>query len=268
MSHRTSHKPEMAGQASSLPTGLPTPDGIAGGTPGPAGWKPALLWQRRGFSGTDLLVVLAIVSVLAAVVVPMIARARSKTRLQQCISNLQQVNRAVLLYAEDNKGIVPLLQSSPQPGSWWHYKEKVKGYLGYSGPPSPSEKVFGCPSDRGYGEGGEKLVPFRTSKKYNYTSYNLNSITLPGVPNIAGWQVSAVKEPSRTLLTMEWTAHAPLSWHRSRTGKANAPFYNDAESVVGFVDGHVGLIPIYYDGVNAAFTRNPIPGYSYKYSGD
>ena len=230
------------------------------------GFRPRL--GKHGFSATDLLVVLAIISVLAAVVAPMITRARSKARLQQCISNLQQVNRAVLLYAEDNKGTVPLLQSSPQPGSWWHYKEKVKGYLGLSGPASPNEKVFGCPVDRGYGEGGEKIVPFRTSKKYNYTSYNLNSITLPGVPNIAGWQVSAVKDPSHTLLTMEWTAHGPLSWHRSRTGKANAPFYNDAESVVGFVDGHVSFIPIYYDGVNAAYTRDPIAGYQYKYSGD
>ena len=66
---------------------------------------------------------------------------------------------------------------------------------------------------------------------------------------------------------MEWVAHAPLSWHRSRTGRANTPFYNDAESVVGFVDGRVALIKVYYDGLNAAYTRDPAPGYNYKYSG-
>ena len=225
-------------------------------------------FQPLGFAMAELLVVLAVLSVLAAIILPMVARSRSEARLMQCIANLQQVNRAVLLYAEENKGALPFLNPSPQPGGWWHYKEQVKGYVGFSGPSSPNEKVFGCPMDRGYGDGGETIVPFRTSKKYDYTSYNLNSINLPGVPNIAGWQVSAVKEPSRTLLTMEWTAHAPLSWHRSRTGKANAPFYNDAESVVGFVDGHVGFIPIYYDGMNAAYTRDPIPGYNYKYSGE
>ena len=224
--------------------------------------------RRNGFTPVELLVMLAVLSVLAAIILPVIARARSETRLKQCIANLQQVNRAVLLYAEEHQGTLPFLNPSPQPGSWWHYKEQVKGYLGLSGPASPNEKIFGCPADRGYGEGGEELQPFRLSKKHNYTSYNLNSINLPGVPNIAGWQVAAVKEPSRTLLTMEWTAHAPLSWHRSRTGKANAPFYNDAESVVGFVDGHVSFIPIYYDGINAAYTRDPLPGYSYKYSGD
>ncbi len=67
---------------------------------------------------------------------------------------------------------------------------------------------------------------------------------------------------------MEWTAHAPLSWHRSRTGRNNRPFYNDAENMVAFVDGHVEFIPIYYDGINSAATRDPIPGYKYKYSGD
>jgi prepilin-type processing-associated H-X9-DG protein len=67
---------------------------------------------------------------------------------------------------------------------------------------------------------------------------------------------------------MEWTAHAPLSWHRSLTGRRNHPFYNNAESMVGFVDGHVDFIPIYYDGINAAYTRDPIPGYKYKYGAD
>ena len=88
------------------------------------------------------------------------------------------------------------------------------------------------------------------------------------MPNVAGRTVSSIKNPATTLLTMEWTAHAPLSWHRSRTGKANMPFYSDAESVVGFVDGHVAFLPIYFDGCNPAYTRDPIPGYSYKYSGD
>jgi len=65
---------------------------------------------------------------------------------------------------------------------------------------------------------------------------------------------------------MEWTAHAPLSWHKSRTGKKNAPFYCDALSVVGFVDGHVTFTRIYYDGYNAAYTQDPISRYEYQYS--
>ena len=67
---------------------------------------------------------------------------------------------------------------------------------------------------------------------------------------------------------MEWTAHGPLSWHNSRTGARNAPFYDGAQSVVTFVDGHVDFIGIYYDGINPAYSRDPIQGYAYRYSGE
>ena len=65
---------------------------------------------------------------------------------------------------------------------------------------------------------------------------------------------------------MEWTAHAPLSWHTSKTGPQNMPFYCGAQSVVGFVDGHVGLTKIYYDGYNAvllSLDRKPAARYNF-----
>ena len=124
------------------------------------------------------------------------------------------------------------------------------------------------PVGPGYGDGLSKPQPFCRSERHDYTSYVFNGVNLPGVPNIAGREVPSIRDPARTLLVMEWTAHAPLSWHRSRTGSANTPFYSDAESVVGFVDGHAALVRIYYDGMNPAFTRDPVPGYNYKYSGD
>jgi hypothetical protein len=95
-----------------------------------------------------------------------------------------------------------------------------------------------------------------------------NGVTLPDLPNIAGRQLSSIKTPDQTLLVMEWSAHAPLSWHRSKTKQRNLPFYCDAESVVSFVDGHVSFSKMYYDGYNAAYTRDPIPGYDYNYSGN
>ena len=88
------------------------------------------------------------------------------------------------------------------------------------------------------------------------------------MPNIAGRQISSLKKSRQTLLVMEWTAHAPLAWHKSKTGRNNMPFYCDAQNVVGFVDGHASFSKIYYDGYNAAYTRDPIPGYDYQYSGN
>lgn len=223
---------------------------------------------RGAFTLTDFTVTLAVLSLLAALVLPKVAKARSDTRMAACLANVRQVNRAVIDYAEDHERTLPRMEGAPIPGGWWHYKNQIKGYLGLTGPSSPNDKVFACPDDRGYGEGAEKPQPFWRKKKHNYTSYVFNGVNLPGVPNVGGRELSTIREPAKTLLVMEWTAHAPLSWHRSRTGRANTPFYNDAESIAGFADGHAALIKFHYDGLNAAYTRDPAPGYQYKYSGD
>jgi hypothetical protein len=224
-------------------------------------------WSKRtaaaAFTKTDLLVTIATTAVVAALVVASLTGVRGKSRLKGCAANLQHVGRAVLRFAEDHGATLPGL-SQPESGDpWWWYKEEVKGYLGLVGLSSPNDRVFACPLDRGYSD----PKPFCKNPRFDYSSYVFNGVTLFGTPNIAGWKLAAVNHPKRTLLVMEWVAHAPLSWHRSKTGRDNAPFYRDAESVVAFADGRADLIKIYYDGYNAAYTRDPIPGYDYKYSG-
>ena len=207
---------------------------------------------------------MAAVALLAAIVLAVNAGARRRARLAACTSNLQQVGRAVLSFAVEHDGALPDTVPGQEGDLWWWYKEQVKKYAGLLGPSSPDDRVFACPDDRGYSD----PRPFHQTARFDYGSYVFNGVTLPGAPNIAGWKTEAVREPARTLLVMEWTAHAPLSWHRSRTGRRNLPFYSDAENVVAFVDGHVKFIPIHYDGYTAAFTRDPIPGYEYRYTGD
>jgi Tfp pilus assembly protein PilE len=217
-----------------------------------------------GFTVTDLLVTVALVLLLSAVAISAATTTRNKSRLARCTANLQQVNRAVLAFCNDNNQTLPTVTPADQKSLWWWYKEQVKRYAGLTGPSSPNDTVFACPEDRGYSD----PKPFYLSQRFDYGSYVFNGITMENVPNIAGWQLSSIKHPTRTLLVMEWTAHGPLSWHRSKTGKRNMPFYCGAESVAGFVDGHVSLSKIYYDGFNAAYTQDPIEGYDYQYSGD
>ena len=218
----------------------------------------------RAFSLPDLAVVIGATMLVGSLALPALMRSRARSHQAQCIHNVKEITRAVLLYADDYKGTLPQLDAKGGNGVWWWYKELVKDRLGLLGHSTPRDQAFACPDDRGYDE----PRPFHSSPKFDYGSYVFNGVNLPGLPNLAGKNVAAVKEPAKTLLMMEWTAHAPLSWHKSRTGRKNQPFYNDAENVVGFVDGRSEFIKIYYDGVNAAFTRDPIPGYAYKYSGD
>jgi type II secretory pathway pseudopilin PulG len=219
--------------------------------------------RPAGFSRADMLTTIAVISVLAAMVIVPLRRAQNRGRINVCQENLLQVSRAILTHANDHQARLPGPAADISGDLWWWYKEQIKGHLGMSGPSSANDRVFACPMDRGYSD----PKPFCQNARFDFNSYAYNGVTLPGLPNIAGWNVSDISQPKQTLLVMEWAAHAPLSWHRSRTGKANAPFYNDAESIVAFSDGHAGMIKVYYDGYNAAYTRDPIRGYDYKYSG-
>lgn len=219
--------------------------------------------ECEGYTRTDALAVLAGGAVLAALAGGLLLHSARQARLRRCIDNLGTVAKAVLAFAADRQGILPAAVPDAGGEVWWWYKEQVKSYAGLTGPASPADRVFACPDDRGYSD----PRPFHQTARFAYGSYVFNGVTLNDAPNIAGWKVEAIREPKRTLLTMEWTAHAPLSWHRSRTGSRNLPFYDRAESVVGFVDGHVRFLPIHFDGYTAAFTRDPAPGYEYRYSG-
>jgi hypothetical protein len=212
----------------------------------------------------DLAVALAGGSVLAALFLAHSAAVKEETSLARCTSNLQQVTRALSTFCEDHHQTLPGPDDTAPDNLWWWYKERVKDYLGLTGVSSPGDLVFACPGDRGYTD----PTPFHLSPRFDFGSYVFNGVTLPGMPNIAGRQLASLKKPRQTLLVMEWTAHAPLAWHKSKTGQKNMPFYCDAQSVVGFVDGHVSFSKIYYDGYNAAYTRDPIPGYDYEYSGN
>jgi prepilin-type processing-associated H-X9-DG protein len=217
---------------------------------------------RRGFTLTDLLVAVACVSVLGALLLAQQTRARTKVRLNLCTSNLAQVSHATLDYANDHQQRLPAGDGTDKHDIWWWYKEMVKPYAGLHGESSDQDTLFACPEDRGYSD----RTPFHQNGRFDFSSYVFNGVTLPGMPNLSGLSITDVNHPRRTLLVMEWTAHAPLSWHASQTGRRNAPFYCDAKSVVGFVDGHVSFIPIYFDGYNAAYTQDPISSYDYQYS--
>ena len=218
--------------------------------------------QCCGFTLTDLLVIVAAVSLAGAILVAISVASKTKTRLAACTSNLAKANQAVLQFAADNHQRLPAPAAGDKHSLWWWYKEQVKSYASLRGESSASDTVFACPNDRGYTD----PIPFSKNARFDFSSYVFNGVTLPGMPNIAGFQLAAINQPRRTLLVMEWTAHAPLSWHKSKTGRKNTPFYCDAKSVVRFVDGHVSFIPIYYDGYNAAYTQDPISSYDYQYS--
>src|ERR1039458_212872 len=70
----------------------------------------AIRQPRSAFTLIELLVVIAIIAILAALLLPVLSKAKARAQRTTCLNNLKQINLAVQLYAGDNHDA---LQSVP-----------------------------------------------------------------------------------------------------------------------------------------------------------
>ena len=97
----------------------------------------------RGFTLIELLVVIAIIAILAAILMPVLARVRENARRTTCQSNLKQIGTAVSMYIQDYDDTFPMGQMaavpSEEPTGFWY--ELILPYV-------KNGDVFRCPSLR------------------------------------------------------------------------------------------------------------------------
>jgi prepilin-type N-terminal cleavage/methylation domain-containing protein/prepilin-type processing-associated H-X9-DG protein len=135
----------------------------------------------NGFTLIELLVVIAIIAILAGLLLPALASAKSKARRIQCVSQMKQLGLGITLFADDHTDMFPPAgyQANSRQAAWDGY---INPYI--AGIMSPADLMFGdeetedmpkilrCPADTGPDSGWVATYP----GVYGRRSYAMNAV--------------------------------------------------------------------------------------------
>ncbi len=150
--------------------------------------KTRIVKSGKGFTLIEILVVIAIISILAAILFPVFARARENARRASCQSNLKQIALGFLQYNQDYDSKFPWFGMNPannadssNPFGW---ADALQPYI-------KSAQVFQCPSEND----GSNSNPTQVG----YTDYWYNAM-------LDARSESAINQSSLTILTGDGTS--------------------------------------------------------------
>jgi prepilin-type N-terminal cleavage/methylation domain-containing protein/prepilin-type processing-associated H-X9-DG protein len=146
---------------------------------------------REGFTLIELLVVIAIIAILAALLLPVLSRAKSRGQMLSCLNNLKQLQACWHMYAVDHNDVIPpnnaiglMGGGTVADGAAWctNYVTDVNPdglTYGLLFAYNTSLGIYHCPADRSTitTETGERLNQLR------WRSYNM-SLSVNGRPDL------------------------------------------------------------------------------------
>lgn len=195
--------------------------------------------SRAAFTLIELLSVVAIIGVLAAIMIPSVAAIRESAKTSRCVSNLRQVGVAIQAYTNDNKGSLPSTGfygvSSRYNRDQRNFQNQMLNYIALnqsdtwanSATANTYSAIFDCPAYKG--DFGGKCYTMQKSVA-SITGTNVNPW---GVVNENG--VSTAK--AAKLATISPKAQALLDYEPTTTELSHGTFRNAL-----YFDWHVGQV--------------------------
>ena len=200
--------------------------------------------RRGGFTLIELLVVIAIIAILAGMLLPALARAKSKAKSACCLCSLRQIGLAMSLYAEDANGYLPGTAHTSISNSWVF---SLASYVGNV------DKIRICPGDK---KGEQRLLNRGTS--YIMNEYTSTPALDPFGSPISGeptWnKLSFITKPTDTILVFEISDRQGTGTGQDHTHSRNwingwnsvlddiQPDRHGATANYLFADWHVGAL--------------------------
>ena len=146
-------------------------------------------FKRVGFTLVELLVVIAIIAILAALLMPALAKGRARAHAAACSNNLRQVGLAFQLYLHDHDDTFPTsaphsgLGAQPEDWVWWQVTASPAGGFAMRDLNQGSvikqignyqPRLLRCPADRD-AETREVLWKSSPGTEQYFYSYSLNA---------------------------------------------------------------------------------------------